>query len=118
MICPDCGQAYEGFACPRCLKAKGAEDIFETQGSHLDNVRKGYRHFYSKRLSAKHPWHLMLFGDRAHGFCGIEIAQVGKNNRWDLPYSALAAMGERELCPKCRYTLHQIEEQEAIREES
>jgi hypothetical protein len=121
MRCPECGREIEEWklGCERCLKIRGAEDIFRMQGSHLEYVRKGHRHFYSKRLSAKHPWHLMLFQDKAHGFCGIEILQAGKNNKWDLPYSAMRQLKPKvELCEKCIYTLHQIEEQEAMKEEA
>ena len=61
----------------------------------------------------------MLFGDRAHGLCGIEIAVVGKNNRRDLPYADLARMEQsKALCLACLHTLHAIEEKHAIREES
>ena len=123
MTCPRCGREIEWLACPACTKLNSREATFQMQGSHLENARRGLLPFYSKRLSGRHPWHLMLFGDRAHGFCGIEIATVGKDNRRETPYADLDRMQQSNaLCPACLNTLHAIEiqqaEADAIRGES
>lgn len=123
MTCPRCGLMIAGLACPACLALQSREAIYKMQGSYLGPVRAGRMPFLAKRLSIKHPWHLMLFGDRAHGWCGIEIQAVGPNNRSEIPYKKLADWvkhWEKDcgFCPKCIAALAQIEEREAIREES
>lgn len=119
MNCPKCGQEIVGLACPACTALNSRDAVIQMQPSYLADVRRGALLFYAKRLSQRHPWHLMLFGDRAHGLCGIEIAQAGKNNRREVPYSDLARLeAGKALCAACRNALHAIEEAEAIREES
>lgn len=115
MTCPRCGQMYAGLACPACWALQSHAAVEAHQGMYLNDVRKGKRPFYAKRLSESHPWHLMLFGDKAHGLCGIEIKSAGKRNWRDFPYADLS---RNDLCPKCLHKLRDIEEREAIREES
>lgn len=119
MICPRCGLMIAGLACPACTALKSRDAIFSAQSGHMPNVRAGRINFYCKRLSSKHPWHLMLFGDRAHGLCGVEIERVGPNNRTEILYSKLDDhLRSKALCPQCLQALRGIEEADAIREES
>lgn len=119
MICPRCGKSIEGLACPACTALQSREAIFHSQGMHMASVHAGRLPFYAKRLSARHPWHLMLFGDRAHAYCGTEINQKSPNNRREILYKQLAELAPPTgLCAACSEALKGIEEREAIREES
>lgn len=119
MTCPRCGLMIAGLACPACTALQSRAAIFEMQGSHLPSVRAGRLNFYAKRLSSKHPWHLMLFGDKAHGLCGVEIQAVGPHNRSDILYAKLDDHARaKALCAACLHALRAIEERDALREES
>ena len=119
MNCPRCGQPVEGLACPACTALQSRQAIFEHQAAHLDNLRRGRLEFYAKRMSGKHPWHLMLVGDPGHAWCGAEFLNVGKGNRRHIRYAQLPELLEgKALCLACREALAQMEEAHAIREKS
>jgi predicted amidophosphoribosyltransferase len=118
MKCPTCGMSVPGLACERCTAKRNREGIERAQKYYLEPVQKRGLNFFAMRESEHHRWHLALFGDKTHAWCGEEIKAPGKDNRRHLSYQETHGPKSGDICPKCLAKLRKLEEAEAIREES
>lgn len=123
MNCPDCGREVLGLACEPCTNLRFHQEIRKAQHYFIRDVRKDRARFFATRRGIPNSkgeltrWHLMLFGDRTHSFCGEEILHPVYSNRTHLAWHYIKDRSG-EICDKCLSHLHKLEEQAAIKEES
>lgn len=112
MNCPTCGKIVPGLACEACANLKFYQAVRQSQRHYLADLKKDRVHFYAvRRGSSLHaePWHLMLFGDRAHSYCGEEFLRPIYSNRTHLGWQYLKDH-TREVCERCLDQLRALTE--------
>ena len=96
MQCPQCKAEYSGVTCPACAIRKSREAILAQRSLYLADVIKG-RYDWNLRPAGHGKFHLELFNDKAHAFCGVEV----KGKRSEKQHALL--LMQDEVCPGCRY---------------
>lgn len=116
MECPRCGRWSEGLACAYCTEEKSRLAIWDLQLTYLDSWRRNETSFAVVRVRVNAPWHLRLFGDLEHTWCGEKIT-AGPRNRDRLLYKEVTNSTLRNpVCAECVGKLRELEEREAIRQ--
>ena len=119
MNCPTCGREVKGLACEPCTNKRAYEVIRASQRNYLQDARKDRVRFFAVRRAMAggetQPWHLALFGDRTHSYCGEEFLRPGYQNRTHLTWKYTQER-PREVCEKCLWNLRWLEQAEAVPE--
>jgi hypothetical protein len=95
MQCPQCRAEYFGVICEACATRKSREAILQQQTLYLADVFTG-KYDWNLRPASKGKFHLELFNDKAHAFCGVEV----HGKRSSKQHATL--LMQDEVCPACR----------------
>ena len=93
MNCPVCGRYVEDLVCQHCVAESSREALWKLQASYIKHALDGrVLHFAGVRQDAERPWHLRLFGDASHAWCGVELLRPGAKNRRRLTWPEVTWM--------------------------
>lgn len=91
MTCPVCRSVVPGLACENCLRLAGLRESLTRQLAYLPQVLDDSLELILLR-GRKH--HIVLFGDHAHTYCGMDTDGV-------LAREPYLAHGRAFYCPAC-----------------
>jgi hypothetical protein len=114
MNCPVCGRYVEDLVCQHCVAEQSREALWKLQASYVEGARAGRVNFAGVRQAGEHPWHLRLFGDAAHAWCGRELLRPAAKNRRRLTWPEVTGVLRPRLCPECVRKLVEVAERAAI----
>jgi hypothetical protein len=100
MICNQCRCQYDGLACPGCAERKSREAYLRHQLLYVDEVLGGRMKLNIARIAPGLLWHLALFNERTHAYCGALIEGAKKRDSCYYP----DAMRD-SVCEACREAL-------------
>lgn len=98
MICTECGYQCKGVVCPKCRERRCYNGMILHQRRFIETWMEGNieLHYAIRDLLQ----HLVLFDDRWHTYCGLDLFHVLARD-----YSAEIPA---DLCPQCRTILEEL----------